>query len=192
VTSTRSGFVAVGSAGSQAAAWTSPDGHRWKLVGLPQPPGGGQASLQFVTSSGSRVVASGTIGGPYRPVPFAAVSADGGQTWQRAQLPVPGGHGQVTGLTAAPGGFAGVGAYGPSGHTAVVVWASPDGYRWRKYTPHGTGLSGPGTSEITALTAAGGQLLGAGFTATQTSEHTTLWSAPPIPGRSTASPSGAP
>jgi hypothetical protein len=186
VTSAPSGFVAVGSNGSHAAAWTSPDGRRWQLADLPQPPGGGPASLPFVTSSGNRIVATGTVGGPGDPVPFAAVSVDGGHTWQQAQLPAPRGHGAVTGLTAVAGGFACVGADGPSGRTAVVVWASPDGRGWKEYTPHGTGLSGPGASEITALTTAGGRLLGAGFTATQTTEHTTLWSAPPFPG------SGAP
>jgi hypothetical protein len=68
----------------------------------------------------------------------------------------------------------------------VVVWTSPEGRSWTEHTPRAAGLAGPGTDEITALTASGGQILGAGFTATQTSEHTTVWLARPFPGRFSA------
>ena len=182
VTSAPSGFVAAGSHGNQPAAWTSRDGHLWKLVDLPSPAAGGQAALQFVTSSGNAIVATGTVGGPYSPVPFAAVSADGGRTWQETKLPAPGGHGEVTGLTAVGSTFAVTGSYGPSGRTAVVLWTSADGRSWKEHTPRGTGLAGRGTNEITALTTSGNQLLGVGFTATQMSEHTTLWLSPLSPG----------
>lgn len=192
VTSAPSGFVAVGSHGNRPAAWTSPDGHRWKLVDLPAPAAGGQAELQFVTSSGRAIVATGTVGAPYSPVPFAAVSVDGGRTWLETQLPVPGGHGQVSGLTMAGGRFAATGSYGPSGRTAVLVWTSADGRNWKQHTPRGTGLAGRGSNEITALTSSGGQLLGVGFTATQASEHTTIWVAPPLPGRTGASATARP
>jgi hypothetical protein len=89
VTSAPSGFAAVGSNGSRPAAWASPDGRRWKLAVLPAPAGAGQAALQFVASSGTMIVATGTVGGPYRPVPFAAVSADGGSTWREGPLRSP-------------------------------------------------------------------------------------------------------
>ncbi|MGE5292759.1 MAG: hypothetical protein ACM3ML_37335 [Micromonosporaceae bacterium] len=175
------GYVAVGQHGGRPAVWTSPDGRRWRLHDLPAPGGGASAALRYVTSSGNRIVAMGTVEAVGRPAPLVAVSVDGGKSWQEPALALPGGAGAVTGLTAAAGGFIAVGTIGPPGGSNVVVMTSPDGSQWKAVVPFGEGLSGPGVQEITALTTAQGQLLGAGFTATQTTEDATLWIAPPAP-----------
>jgi hypothetical protein len=174
------GYVAAGQLASGPAVWTSPDGRAWRLHGLPVP-SGGSAALTFVTSSGNRIVAMGNVIGAGRSAPLAAVSTDGGKTWQESGVNLPGGSGAVTGLTTAAGRFVAVGTVGLPGGSDVVVLTSTDGTRWKAVAPSGGGLSGPGVQEITALTTAGGQLLGAGFTATQATEDLTLWIAPPTP-----------
>jgi hypothetical protein len=181
VTAGSFGYVAVGQHGGRPAVWTSPDGRRWRRHDLPAPGGGASSALRYVTSSGNRIVAMGTVEGVGRTAPLAAVSVDGGTSWQEPVVAFPGGAGAVTGLTAAGGGFAAVGTIGPPGDSDVVVVTSRDGARWKAVVPHGEGLSGPGVQEITALTTAQGRLLGAGFTATQTKEDATLWVAPPTP-----------
>src|SRR5262249_22624080 len=59
VTAARSGFVAVGAAGSSPALWTSPGGSAWRLRALPRPPGAASAVLTRVTATGAKVVATG-------------------------------------------------------------------------------------------------------------------------------------
>jgi hypothetical protein len=175
VTASGRGFVAVGSAGGRPAAWTSADGRRWRAVGVPLPAGASGGTLEEIAARGSGVVAAGMAGA----VPFAVVSGDGGTTWRAATLGTPGGAAvspmSVTALVAAGTGFTMAGTSGSAGNTDVVLWSSADGNAWKASTPPGTGLSGPGVQEITALTASGSALTGAGFTATPLGEQPTLW-----------------
>jgi len=180
------GYVAVGQHGRHPAIWTSPDGHTWRLTDLPAASGEGSARLRFVAASGNRVVAVGTVRMGDRTAPLAALSTDGGKTWREVGMPVPGVFVDMTGLTSVGSGFAAVGTVGQPGRLDVVVSTSADGAAWTSVAAAGTGLSGPGVQEITALTAAGGRLLGAGFTATETTEDPTLWLAPPRPGATPA------
>ena len=107
-----------------------------------------------------------------------------------APLPVPhrAADAAVTALAASGGGFTATGTYGTPGGEDVVVWtlaptAGP-GTPWMPATPDGTGLAGPGTQAITALTATGSTLTGVGFTATPASgqtpasEQPTIWQSP--------------
>ena len=201
VTATTKGFAGVGSAGTRPAAWLSATGRTWSLVSLPEPAGAVSAQLSAVAANGDTVAAVGTevtAAGQRRP--FAAVSADGGATWKLAALPAPpGGRSTpastaastaastgaslaVTALAAAGGGFTATGTYGTPGSEHVVIWmlgpkAAP-GAAWTAVAPDGTGLTGPGTQAITALTGAGSTLTGAGFTATQAGEQPTIWQSP--------------
>jgi hypothetical protein len=194
VTATSGGFVAVGSADGKPAAWASPSGQVWRQVTLGLPEGGSasSASLGLVAANGASVAATGTeVTTSGQQVPFAEMSADGGATWRAAALPRPGsamaGSVRVTALTAAGAGFTATGTYGLAGNTNVVVWTcSPSSAggsaaaagTWTAETPDGFGLSGTGIHAITALTAAGSTLTGAGFTATQASESPTIWQSP--------------
>uniref|UniRef100_UPI002602A477 hypothetical protein n=1 Tax=Trebonia sp. TaxID=2767075 RepID=UPI002602A477 len=88
----------------------------------------------------------------------------------------------VTALAAAGGGFTATGTFGAPGNEQVVVWtlargAAP-GTTWTAATPAGTGLAGPGTQAITALTDTGPTLTGVGYTATPSSEEPTIWQSP--------------
>jgi hypothetical protein len=181
VTAGPSGYVAVGADGASPAVWTSPDGRAWRLADLPVPPGAGSAVLRYVTVSGGRIVVAGTVAGTAGTAALFAVSADGGNTWAQTQVPLPGGNGAITGLTSTASGFVAAATAGAPGAFDVVVLRSADATAWQRITLAGTGLSGPGVQEITALTTSGGNLLGAGFTATQVAEHPTLWIAPPAP-----------
>ncbi len=188
VTARPSGFVAIGQHGGVPAVWTSADGRAWRLIDLPAVSGGGSADLRYVTASGNTVVAAGTMHRSDGSIPLLAVSLNGGLTWREITVPVPGNSARLTGVTATGSGFVAVGTTGAPGRSDVVVLTSADAAAWKLVVPSGTGLSGPGAQEISALTTAGGKLLGAGFTATARTEDPTLWVAPPTPAitRSTA------
>jgi hypothetical protein len=196
VTTTSAGFAAVGASGSSPAAWVSAAGRSWRQVTLPSPSGAQRAALDYVSASGTGIVAAGTeftAAGASRP--FAEVSADGGRSWSVVQLPVPGtgpGTGTtVTALTAAGGGFTATGTYLTTAGPEVVVWTLPPGSdaaaggAWSAVTPQGTGLASAGSENaITALTADGATLSGVGFTAavgssgTPGAQQPTLWQSP--------------
>jgi hypothetical protein len=182
VTAGPHGFVAVGSDGNAAAAWTSPDGQAWTQQNVPLPYGATRAVLTRVASNGRTVVAVGTaLTTAGQQLPFAASSADGGRTWTEAALPVPAGRAFVTALTGTGtgGGFLATGTFGnTSGHLDVVVWTSADGAAWQAITPAGQGLTGSGIQAITGLTVSGRTLSGVGFTAAPGGEQPVLWQSP--------------
>ena len=180
VTAGPRGFVAVGAAGDQPAAWTSPDGRNWNQVSLPLPVGATRAVLQQVASDGRTVAAVGTaLTTTGQQVPFAASSSDGGTTWAESALPVPSGRAFVTALSAAGRDFVAAGTFGSTpGHQDVVVWTSADGSAWKAVTPAGQGLTGPGIQAITALTTSGSTLTGVGFTASPAGEQPVFWQSP--------------
>ena len=192
VTATPAGFTAVGSAGTHPAAWLSVTGRTWSLVTLPLPGSAVRAALAYVAASANRVAAAGTeLTAAGQRLPFAAVSADGGSTWTETILPAhraaaasaanTGGR-AVTALAAAGGGFTATGTYGGPGDQDVMLWTMPagaaPGTTWTAAAPEGTGLAGPGTHAITALTQAGSTLTGIGFTATLAGEQPTIWQSP--------------
>ena len=196
VTATADGFTAVGASGTRPAAWLSAAGQRWRQVPLPMPDGAARAALDYVAADGTAIVAAGTeftAEGASRP--FTEVSADAGATWAAVQLPVPaigpGTGTTVTALTAAGHGFTATGTYVTKAGPEVVVWTLPPGTAvtsgsgWGAATPQGTGLASASTENaITALTADGVTLTGAGFTAALTASGTpgaqqpTLWQSP--------------
>jgi len=62
-----------------------------------------------------------------------------------------------------------------------VLWTLPasGGADWTTATPQGTGLAGRAPQNaITALTADGAALTGAGYTGQQTKQQPTLWQSP--------------
>ena len=180
VTAAATGFVAVGAAGDQPSAWTSPDGRNWTQVSLPLPIGATRAVLQHVASYGRTAVAAGTaVLNDGRQLPFAASSTNNGATWTESALPVPAGTAAVTALAADADGFAVTGTFGATqAHQDVVVWTSADGTTWKTTTPAGPGMTGQGIQAITGLTPAGGTLTGVGFTASPASEEPVFWQSP--------------
>jgi hypothetical protein len=183
VTADRSGFAAVGSAGSAPAVWISRDGSAWRLTVLPLPAGAASAVLTRVAAVGGQVVAVGDYSpaGVGRrvagPAPFAAISADGGRTWREAVLHAPGTPSAVTALTAAGSGFVAVGVTGVAGNQAMICWWSPNGVSWQGGQLVAGPLQGRGVQQLTALSAAGGVLTGAGYAVTQSGEHPVTWRA---------------
>jgi hypothetical protein len=181
VTAARHGFVAVGSAGSSPAVWASRNGSAWTFTALPRPAGAAGAMLAKVTAEGGRVVAVGYSypAGSQAPggTPFAAVSADGGRTWQESALATPAGPAVVTALSAAGHGFVAVGHAGLPGQPGMLAWWSSNGLTWHHAAPAGGGLNGPFVIQINAVTAGNGTLTGAGFAASPAAEHPVLWHA---------------
>jgi hypothetical protein len=180
VTASAKGFVAVGSAGNQASAWTSPDGRTWRQASLPVPMGSVRTVLQHVASRGRAIVAVGTaVTTTGQRVPFAASSSDGGFTWTESALPVPAGQASVTALAADGSEFTAAGMFGrTAGQQDVVLWTSADGATWKAVTPAGQGLNDRGIQEFTALTASGSTLTGVGYSASPASEQPFFWQSP--------------
>jgi len=189
VTADRSGFAAVGSAGNDPAVWTSRTGSAWQPIALPLPPGTVSAALTRVAAVDGRVVAVGNAAthaaaGPSaaRPpaagsVAFAAVSTDGGRHWHETGLRGPAGPATVTALTAAGAGFVAAGLAGPPGAQAMVAWWSSDGLSWQRGQPVAGPLPARGVQQVTALTAGGGVLTGAGYALTRSGEQPIRWQA---------------
>jgi hypothetical protein len=193
VTAGRPGFVAVGSVGSTPVAWFSRTGSAWHFTAVPLPSGAAGAVLTRVAAQGGRVVAAGYAGRPgVPPVPFAAVSADGGRVWRESLLPAPPVPTALTALAATGHGFVAVGRTGIvtvgshtglPGRQVMLAWWSSDGLTWQDGVPAG-GAKGDGEAgggllvpQINAVTATDGTLTGAGFAASSTAEHPLLWHA---------------
>jgi hypothetical protein len=178
VTAAARGFTAVGSSGNRPAVWRSASGRAWAETTLPLPSGAARAALGYVAASGASVTAAGTATSPAgQPVPFTAVSPNGGVSWKLEMLPLPrlASAASVTALTATGRGFTATGIYGQH----VIVWAKAGRQAsWTEAAPAVRGLSGPGTHEITALSSSGTTLTGVGFSATAATESPTLWQTP--------------
>jgi len=176
------GYVAVGarSAPDRPAAWTSADGGKWRHTAVPLPSGLASGSLHRVAARGALVVALGTglAEGSPQPRPFAAVSADGGRTWQAGWLPDAGAGAALTDVTATARGFVVAGSAGRPGARDVLVWTTTDGRSWRRVPASGTGLDGAGDQWLTALAATSGELLAVGVTGDHRGETPTFWRRP--------------
>jgi hypothetical protein len=183
ITALTSGFIAAGSSGAHPAAWISPNGKVWRQVTLALPGSATRAVLQYVAVNGNTVAAAGTALAPSGTrFPFAAISTNGGSSWDESNLPAPGRAGSlaISALTAAGPGFTATGTFGVPGNQDVAIWTHGpgDGGAWMAVAAAGNGLSGPGVQEITALTSTGSTLTGAGFTATPAATVPTLWQSP--------------
>jgi hypothetical protein len=145
---------------------------------LALPRGAHGAVLQQVAIQGGQIAALGTEARASGPAPFAAVSADGGQTWREYLLPAPAHPATVTALAAAGRGFAATGTVvSPGGGQDVIIWRSADGRNWQLIQPAGSALTGPGAHAITGLTGLNGQVTGVGYAVTPAGQHPVLWHA---------------
>jgi hypothetical protein len=169
----RAGFAAVGAVGTRPAVWVYRTGRGWQARPLAVPAGAASAVLQRVSIQGSRIAALGVQDRPSGPVPFAAVSVNGGSTWREVSLPAPGRPVAVTALVTAGGGFLGTGTQGAG--QDVIVWWSADGLTWHAARLTGRGPGGPGVQQITGLSVSGGMLTGVGSTATGAGQRPVLW-----------------
>jgi len=171
----RTGFAAVGAIGTHPAVWVYRDGEGWLSRPLPVPAGAVSAVLQRVSIQGRRIAALGVQARASGPVPFAAVSVNGGSTWREISLPAPGRPAAVTALVTAGGGFLGTGTQGAGEAQDVVVWWSANGLTWHAVRLTGRRLGGPVVQQITGLSVSRGVLTGVGSTATGTGQRPVLW-----------------
>jgi hypothetical protein len=168
------GFAAVGAIGTHPAVWLSRTGQGWASVQLAVPAGARSAVLQQVAIAGRRITAIGTQAGASGPVPFAAVSGNGGASWRETALPVPHGPAGVSVVTAAGDGFVAAGTRGATGAQHVIMWWSLDGLSWHQALPSGRWLGGAGAQRICGLSVSGTVLSGVGYAATRTGQHPIL------------------
>jgi len=189
VTAGAHGFVSAGSHNGQPTVWTTADGRAWKTIVLPPPAGASAAALQQVAINGDRVAALGTATMGTGPavgsatatapgaVPFAALSTDGGVTWQQVPFSSPGPYTSFTALTANAVGFTAAGLFGQPGHQNVALWASANGTSWKPY--QSGGLNGSGAWQIDALARSGAKVTGIGTILAQQSQQTVTFTLPP-------------
>lgn len=138
---TPGGFVAVGQHANHPAVWMSGTAHDWMEMDLPLPDGASSAVLTQVAGRGNDLVALGSATTAHGPVPFAAVSDDGGASWNETAL--SGGATAVTAITVTSSGV--FVAAGQVGQTAVY-WTTTDGATWS------APKQAAGLTRITALT----------------------------------------
>jgi hypothetical protein len=168
-------FVAVGTSDNRPTAWIRLNDGTWRATTVALPAGATSAELKFVAANGTRLVAAGssTSGGTSKP--FAVVSDDDGAQWVDSELVVQGQGAMITALTAAGSGFTAIGAIPGN----VVLWTlGSTGTTWTEATLTGRGLSGSGSQELTAITAAGNELTATGFVASAATEEPTIWQSP--------------
>ncbi|HEX2313408.1 MAG TPA: hypothetical protein VHJ17_06750, partial [Thermomonospora sp.] len=185
VAAVTAGYVAVGARPGAKdvdwpAAWTSTDGRSWTQVKIAAlPPGLTSGVLTRVAARGEVLVAVGTgRAGTPEPVPFVAVSADGGTSWQTQAIPGAGRGATLTAVTATPRGFLAAGTTGSPGSRDVALWTSPDGRAWKAVPARGTGLDGPGDQVLTALAVTGNALAAVGVTGDHRGDVPTFWRRP--------------
>jgi hypothetical protein len=168
-------FVAVGTSGNRPVAWIRQNDGAWRATTIALPAGASSGELKFAAVNGTRLVAAGSTvtGGVSKP--FAVVSNNGGDSWVDSEIVVQGKETTITALTAAGSGFT---ALGTKAGQDVVIWTLDTGTAWTTATPTGRGLSGAGSQELTAITAAGNELTATGFEATAATEEPTIWQSP--------------
>ena len=159
------GFVSVGSHDGQPAVWTTSNGRSWETIVLPLPDGAstavapagrdqrrqrGRAGPGHDGHGPAVGSATGTAPGA---VPFAELSADGGQTWQQVPFSSPGPDTAFTALTADAAGFTAAGLFGPPGQQDVALWTSANGVSWKP--SQSSGLNGSEAWQIDTLAPSG-------------------------------------
>ncbi len=156
--------------------WISRDGRKWALVRLPIPSGVNEGTLPYIAARGDTLVAAGTAvtGDGTGTGTLAYVSEDGGRSWQSIALPIEAGaRSSVTAVIATPTGFVVAGTIDRPGD--VVLWTSPDGRTWRRESPEGPGLTGPGDQRLTGFATVGDELVAVGSTTTDDGDRPTVW-----------------
>ena len=117
--------------------------------------------------------ATGTVPGA---VPFAELSADGGQTWQQVPFSSPGPDTSFTALTADPAGFTAGGPVRPARTGRRRPWTSANGVTWKP--SQSGGLNGSEAWQIDALAPSGSGVTGIGTIVTQQSQQTVTFTLP--------------
>ncbi len=188
VAASTGGFVSVGSHDSKPAVWTTSNGRSWETIVLPLPDGASTAVLQQVAIGGANVVALGqattgngsavgsAAGTAPGSVPFAELSADGGQTWQQVPFSSPGPDTAFTALTADAAGFTAAGLFGPPGQQDVALWTSANGVSWKP--SQSSGLNGSEAWQVNTLAPAGSVVAGVGTITTQQSQQAATFTLP--------------
>jgi hypothetical protein len=142
------GFLALGSADSNGAAWLSDDGLTWRAV-ADVPPVGEQEARGFgalLPAEGGGYLAFGGQGGRYsEPYQSLVWASDDGTSWRRAAV-IPG---FVLDEVLGGPGFIAVGADpGLDNLNGARAWSSTDGTTWTD----APAVPGPDLSAMTSLT----------------------------------------
>lgn len=172
------GYVAVGGAGTpqheEGVVWTSDDGLNWTAHARVSPPQARSAGLRHVVAFGERVIAAGTARTDSGRRAFAAVSDDGGASWEYAWLPTDDAA-AVHDLAATADGLVAVGWHGRSADSDSAAWTSEDGFEWRRQELPQDTMGGPGAQWLGAVAIFGGDVVAVGRSTTYRTDHLTLW-----------------
>jgi hypothetical protein len=172
------GYVAVGGSGNadqeRTVVWHSADGVNWAARKSVSPPDATSAGLRRITTYQGKLVAIGTAltNGARRA--FAAVSDDGGESWETAWLPADRAA-AVYDLAAAREGLVAVGWHGVPGEGDSAAWTSQDGLSWNRMALTKDRLAGQGTQWLSAVAVDGAEVVALGRSTTYSADHLILW-----------------
>lgn len=178
VAAVQGGYVAVGGVGTpqheEGVVWTSDDGLNWTASARVSPPEARSAGLRHAVAFGPRVIAAGAARTDSGWRAFAAVSEDGGVSWEYVWLPTEDAA-AVHDLAATAEGLVAVGWHGRSADSDSAVWTSEDGFEWQRQEPTQATMSGPGAQWLGAVAISGGDVVAVGRSTTYRTDHLTLW-----------------
>ena len=159
ITAMPSGYLAVGEADGNAAAWTSPDCLHWTPASTPEKEWKQSGTMSAVIAGGPGFVAVGRLPRFYEPGSAAVWTSPDGRTW--ALVPgepvfdsLRGTDAAMTDIATLDGRLVAVGW--SSAPRVPAIWVSEDGFHWQQ-VGRLRGETGEATSEPSRRSSPGGR-----------------------------------
>jgi hypothetical protein len=186
------GFVAVGTStlngDSDAAAWTSTDGHTWTRVPDPNNVlgGPGNQGMTDVQTFGTTLIAGGFVSGKDGTEDAAIWTSTNGTDWTLVQSPSLGGAGDQEinrVLTTKPVEGSDVPAIVAGGSSTVngdedaAIWYSTDGTTWNREQSTAAALGGQNAQVVQTIAQDAGELVAVGSDASAGDQNVGVWTA---------------
>ncbi|MBA3431261.1 MAG: adenylate/guanylate cyclase domain-containing protein, partial [Actinobacteria bacterium] len=179
----RGGAIAVGreaiAGDSDAAAWRTSDGVRWKRIasdGAFSGPGDQSANRVIATEKGLLAVGYDARLGDWDA---AVWSSTDGRRWEQVLVDpesvARGTQQEMTSVTYSRHRFVGIGWEGTTRGADAVVWTSPNGSSWQRATSGPTTLGGIGTQGMSGVVSGGPGFVAVGWSTFRDDRDAAIW-----------------
>lgn len=179
----RGGAIAVGreaiSGDSDAAAWRTSDGVRWKRIasdGAFSGPGDQSTNRVIATEKGLLAVGYDARLGDWD---VAVWSSKDGRRWEQVLVDpesvARGTQQEMTSVTYSRHRFVGIGWEGTTRGADAVVWTSPNGSSWQRATSGPTTLGGIGTQGMSGVVSGGPGFVAVGWSTFRDDRDAAIW-----------------